>query len=346
MHPILPRLGARQAVPLLALLPLLGAKWETARPGTDSAAAEPDRPTYFVEGRRLFDRCGEEVVLRGVNKMVVWTDRTGARSFPEIAKTGANVVRIVWSTEARPEEMDAPLANAVASGMIPMIELHDATGNWEKLPGLVEYWTRPETVEVLRRHEANLLLNIANEAGDASVTDEEFRAGYREAILRLRAAGTRTPLVIDAAGWGRAEDQLLRAAPSLLEVDPERNLLFSVHWWHSDNDTARITRALEEWVRRDLPLVVGEFAHKEAGCRGRIAYEHILAEGQRLGIGWMAWSWGPGNADCAEMDMTEDGTYETLHGWGLEVAVTDPNSIRNTSVRPFSLVHGRCRASV
>jgi mannan endo-1,4-beta-mannosidase len=80
------------------------------------------------------------------------------------------------------------------------------------------------------------------------------------------------------------------------------------------------------------------------GCRGRIAYEHIMQEAQRLGIGWLAWSWGPGNSDCREMDMTTDGTFDTLHDWGLEVAVTDPNSIRNTSVRPYSILHGECRA--
>lgn len=304
-------------------------------------AAEEDA-TLVVRGRRLFDRCGEEVVLRGVNKMVVWRDRTGERTFGEIARTGANVVRIVWTTEAAPEEMEAPLRNAVAHGMIPMIELHDATGKWEKLPEVLDYWTRPATVEVLRRHEANLLVNIANEAGDGTVTDQQFQEGYGQAVRRLRAAGIRAPLVVDAAAWGRDERQLLRAAPHLLAQDPDRNLLFSVHWWHSDNDTARITAALEESVRREIPLIVGEFAHKEVGCKGRIAYEHILKEGQRLGVGWMAWSWGPGNGDCPEMDMTEDGTYASLHGWGLEVAVTDPNSIRNTAVRPRSVVLGRC----
>jgi hypothetical protein len=43
---------------------------------------------------------------------------------------------------------------------------------------------------------------------------------------------------------------------------------------------------------------------------------------------------GPGNADCAQMDMTKTTAFETLFDWGLEIAITDSNSIKNTAVRP------------
>lgn len=42
------------------------------------------------------------------------------------------------------------------------------------------------------------------------------------------------------------------------------------------------------------------------------------------------------------LDMTADGTHDALQGWGVEVAVTHPYSIRNTAVRPRSLVYGWC----
>ena len=49
---------------------------------------------------------GNPVLLRGVNKMSVFDDEdpTGAIAFPEIRKTGANTVRIVWAmaTDAQP----------------------------------------------------------------------------------------------------------------------------------------------------------------------------------------------------------------------------------------------------
>ena len=73
--------------------------------------------------------------------------------------------------------------------MIPIIELHDATGEWQKLPVLVDYWTSPEVVEVLKKHEEYLIINIGNEVG-AQVSESDFKTGYETAIKRMREAGT------------------------------------------------------------------------------------------------------------------------------------------------------------
>jgi mannan endo-1,4-beta-mannosidase len=340
-----PRFPAAAGLALFATavaIVMLGSGCRATVAGPAEVAGAPEPPGFRVDGRRLLDRCGEEVVLRGINRMTVVMDRDGIPSFPQIARTGANTVRIMWMTWRPAAEAAPAVANAVRSGTIPILELHDATGRWERLPEVVDFWLQPQMLEIIRRHEHEMIVNIANEAGDHGVTDEQFFDGYRTAIRRMRGAGIRTPLMIDAAGWGRNEEQLLRVAPRLLREDPERNLIFSWHPWDPGEQEARITRAMERSVEMDLPFVIGEFSHTTVRCAGAVPFRHIMAEAQRLRIGWLAWSWGPGNADCASMDMTTDSTFETLHGWGLEVAVTDPNSIRNTSVRPHSLVHGVC----
>ncbi|MCC7404320.1 MAG: hypothetical protein IT288_07975, partial [Bdellovibrionales bacterium] len=61
------------------------------------------RTAYYVDQGKLYDPCGEEVILRGVNKMAAFADRPGD-SFPEIAKTGANTVRFMWLTMIEPSE--------------------------------------------------------------------------------------------------------------------------------------------------------------------------------------------------------------------------------------------------
>lgn len=299
----------------------------------------------YVKGKDIFTPFGDQVILRGINEMFIWSnDITGEKILPEIAKTGANSVRIVWLTDteeanASPENLDKIIQNCVNLQMIPMPELHGATGKWDKLQEQVDYWTNPNVVEVLKKHESYLLLNIANECGGHEIKPEEFLEGYKKAIDQIRATGLRCPLVIDASGWGQDLDILLATGPELLSHDPLQNLIFSVHMWWVANDgsTERIISGIEKSVEMNLPLIVGEFAPMGVGCARSIDYHTIMEQCEKHKIGWLTWSWGyVKNGDCAEMDMTRGesrGYFEALTDWGLEVAVTHPLSIKNTSTR-------------
>jgi mannan endo-1,4-beta-mannosidase len=301
-----------------------------------------------VRGRFLYDRCGEKVLLRGINEMVVWLSSgpDGLPEFAEIAKTGANAVRIVWLATESSAGLDQAITNALAQKLIPIVELHDATGKWDLLPTLVDYWTRADVVAVIKKHEQNLLVNIGNEVGD-QVDNAAWEAGYKQAITRMRGAGITVPLVIDASKWGQNIDQLQAVGPALVKHDP--NILLSVHMWWTDGSGATITRELEESVALNLPLMVGEFAqHAVYECgKHPFDYKTLLAKSVEHEVGWLAWSWGAvKNSDCQSdgpFDMTTNGTFAGLTGWGREVAVTDPNSIQNTSVRPRSIETGSCR---
>lgn len=317
--------------------------------GSDSGSASG---TFRVEGRFLHDRCGEKVILRGVNEMVVWSGaKDGLPEFVEIAKTGANTVRIVWNEEGTAAELDVAIANALANEMIPMVEHHSATGDLSLLPSTVDYWTSPDVLAILKKYEADLLLNIANESGNAEVTAPEFQAAYTTEITRLRDAGLVLPLIIDAPSWGQNIDVLQATGPALIAHDPESNLLFSVHMWWDDAAGTRVVSEIQESVEMGLPLIVGEFAqHSVWQCaQNPFAYEVLMAEAEEHEIGWYAWSWGGViNGDCGgegegSFDMTVGGVFGSWkEPWAEDVAVTDPNSIQNTSVRPASITTGSC----
>jgi mannan endo-1,4-beta-mannosidase len=303
-------------------------------------------PGFRVIGRFLYDKCGEKVILRGVNKKIIWEDPDGIPSYKEIAKTGANVVRIVWLTRGPADSLDITITNCIKEKMIPMIECHDATGKWDMLDSVVTYWTRPDIAAVIKKHEEYLLLNIANEAGDWHLPDSTFREGYIKSIQKIRAAGIRVPLFIDASDWGKRINTLQSEGPYLIEADPDRNIMFSIHmWWpemwgHSDSS---VIAEINESVKMNLPLIVGEFGNKwEEKEGGDIPYKTIIKQCQLNEIGWIAWSWGPRNYPQIFLDMTKDGTFDTLYDWGLEVAVTDSFSIKNTSVRPEFILRGKC----
>jgi mannan endo-1,4-beta-mannosidase len=113
-------------------------------------------------------------------------------------------------------------------------------------------------------------------------------------------------------------------------------------WGYSDST---IIEEIRESVNMELPLIVGEFGNKwEEKKGGDILYRTIMEQCQLNEIGWIAWSWGPGNNLQTFLDMTTEGTFNSLYGWGLEVAVTNPYSIKNTSIRPYSIVHGECKS--
>ena len=304
-----------------------------------------DHPGFYVQGRHLYDKCGEKVVLRGINKMIIWRDKDGDPSFKEIAKTGANVARIVWTTKGKPAELDTVIARCWENKMIPIIECHDATGDWSKLGLVIQYWIDPQIVRVIQKHQDYLLLNIANECGN-DVPADTFRLGYQQAILKMRDAGIHVPLIIDASVWGHEIDMLQSQGPALIVSDPDHNLMFSIHmWWPLmwGFDAQRVIDELQESVDLDLPLIVGEFGNQwDESEQGAIPYKTILRECQKHDIGWLAWSWGPGNNPQTFLDMTTDGNFDSLYGWGKEVAITDSFSIANTSIKSKFIKNGRC----
>jgi mannan endo-1,4-beta-mannosidase len=323
----------------------------------DPTPTTSTKPGFYVKDRFLYDPCDNRITLRGVNKMNIWTDKSGS-SFAEIAQTGANCVRIVWKAledngqPTKAADLDNLIATCVAQKMIPMVEAHDATGDWTMLSQVVAFWKRADIVAVIQKHQKYLLVNIANECGDDQVTDAQFTQGYTTAVQQLRQAGIHTPLVIDGTDYGKNLEQLVRVGAGLIQSDPDKNLLFSVHtyWPTAFGATPQFIKdQFDAAVKAGLPFIVGEFAPYGAyaggasicGPKGQVDYQTILSETQRLGIGWLAWEWGPGNVGggdplCIVMDMTVDSQFKNLKGWGKEVALTHANGIQKTAVRsPF-----------
>ncbi len=303
--------------------------------------AEDNYPGFKVKGRHLYDKDGEKVVMYGVNEMSIWGDIDGGKSLPEIRKTGANTVRLVWGLAGPARKLDILIYNCRINNMIPMIELHDATGDFSKLESLVDYWTNPEVVEVIKRHQEYLIVNIGNEVGQ-NVSKADFISGYTKAVNRMREAGIHVPLVIDASSYGQDIDMLQAAGPELIKADPDKNLMFSVHmWWPYmwGNSDKKVVDEIQESVDMELPLIVGEFGHQwEESENGAIPYKTILEQCHLNEVGYLAWSWGPGNNPQTFLDMTTDGTFNTLVEWGEEVCINNKHSIKNISVRPASMM--------
>ena len=297
-------------------------------------------PVFTVNGRSILDTGGDPVALRGVNKMSVFDDDDprGNNYFPEIALSKSNTVRIVWAIEddngaTDVNDLAALIANCQANKMLPMIELHDATGDLSKLPQLGNYWVRNDVLQVIFNAGGNLLINIANECGDENVTVNQWVSAYTPVIQKMRNAVIRTPLVIDAPDFGKNLELVVDGAGSLLDVDS--NLIFSVHpyWGISDGADGNFIEAqFDAAFAANFALIIGEFSEwcafngNDSICEtgGKCDYNAIMTKASEHGFGWYAWEWGPGNEfgdpKCSKMNMTTNGTFATkTAGWATAV---------------------------
>ena len=348
----------------------------------DNESQEQERTVFRMSGTDLVDPCGEKIILKGVNKMSVFdeVDISGEEYFPEIAKTGSNCVRIVWrvtnqdGTPTSLTRFETLIKNCIANKMIPMVELHDATCDWGLLDEMVDYWVRPDVVELIQRYEHALLVNIANEAGDGNVTAQQFTDGYKSAITRMRDAGIRTPLIIDAQTCGQELDILVPTSAALIAHDPDHNIMFSVHpYWSKiailQAQPTFIKDQLKKAKDNNIPLILGELCGyggwpgngepKQEICneKGSIDYQTLLAEAAANNFGYLVWEWGPGNAvyevnppyPCPGMDITTDGTYESVEdivpgsiprAWIRDVIIDSPHSIKNTAQKTSYILNG------
>jgi len=300
--------------------------------------------TMYVEGRHLYASEGEKVVLRGVNEMFVWSDdRDGSRLLPEIAKTGANCVRLVWTAEEGDESTLVELIErCIAHQMIAMPECHSATGEWEKLDVCVDFWNHPDLVDGIRRNRKWTLLNIGNEVGDGNVTAEQFKTGYKDAIDSLRGWGYTVPLVIDASRWGQDVDVIFATWQEILDHDPLHNILFSVHSYWPDTDNYH--RVATESVNEGLPVIIGEGPSptRYPDCN-LLDYGTGLEVAGQNEIGWLSWSWGglPNGHCVPNFDHTLDGVFgEWQTPYAAEMMAEHPYSLMRTAERPPSFFSG------
>jgi mannan endo-1,4-beta-mannosidase len=311
----------------------------------NAVAASTKTDMMTVRGRFLYTAAGERVVLRGVNEMFSSSpDPTGVRTLPEIARTGANAVRIMTQPRYLASSLDAIIRNTIANGMIPIVECHAATGKWEKLGDCVAYWTRTDIAAVIRRHQRWVLVNIANEAGK-EVSQRDFLAGYRDAIARIRSVDIEVPLVIDGSDWGKEYRMLLDSWAPLNAADPRHAIIVSAHSYWVGTEAERKTpyREIIARVTRDnIPFLLGEGPTAAGWDCKPSPYRWAMGELQRAEIGWLTWSWGMmPNGDCREenrYDVTDGGRFGAWKSEsGEAMMISDPASIRNTSRRPCSI---------
>lgn len=313
---------------------------QVARPGYNTGKG------FFILDGKLYDSTGNEFIPIGANTAVFWQSETnGMKSFPDMKKAGANCARIVsvtnhpdnsWSWQSSFTKQKACVKACVDNKLIPILEFHDVTcGNGydtdaegKFLKKVVDYWCTPNLVSLCKEYEKYLIVNVANEWGPANVG---FRDGYKKAITAMRNAGIKNTILIDAGGCGQNPSTLINYAQELLDFDPEKNILFAIHFyglWMTKEKTKQswqfyVEDYLQQFKTKKIPVIVGEFGWTGAPDNFTLYDpQKIITESNKHGIGWLFWAWNSEPtqiyynivADYAkgyttEADLTEHGKF-------------------------------------
>jgi cellulase (glycosyl hydrolase family 5) len=342
---------------------------------------------FYTATGRLYDAYGHEFVIRGIANPHLWFDTAAQylayKDLPLIAGYGTNTIRAVWDTTtlaagSAPDGgmvtdgggvlVPAPasllaedLYGIVQQKMVPMIELHGASGltDTASLMAMVNYYVRPEVKKVLTDFQDYLLVNIANEwSGPSTGTAAPFayattyELAYQQAISTLRQNGITHTLVIDAPGFGQIIanttapaatqiDNWFTAVQNLLAYDASlspshaANLLFSVHMYGfypaSDATNANVASVLNHaGVGTTIPLIVGEFGWTHSGTV--VAWNYIMQQCVAKGIGYIGWSWFGNAAGTAvqALNIVQSWSGPLTSPWGAGL-MTGANGIQATS---------------
>ncbi|ROQ68430.1 mannan endo-1,4-beta-mannosidase [Streptomyces sp. 840.1] len=276
-----------------------------------------------ISDGRLVEGNGDDFIMRGVNHAHTWyPGETGSTA--DIKATGANTVRVVLSDGDRwsrngPDDVAAVIARCRANRLICVLEVHDTTGYGEDsaagtLDHAADYWIGLK--DVLAGQEDYVVINIGNEPW-GNTDPAGWTAPTTAAVKKLRAAGLAHTIMVDAPNWGQDWQNVMRDnAQAVYDADPAGNLLFSIHMYSVYNTAQKVTDYLNAFVDAGLPLVIGEFGGP-ADQYGDPDEDTMMSEAQRLGLGWIAWSWS-GNTDPV-LDLAVGFDPARLSPWGERV---------------------------
>ncbi|WP_433223024.1 cellulase family glycosylhydrolase [Dactylosporangium sp. CS-047395] len=296
---------------------------------------------FYVRHGRLYDADHHEFVIRGVGQNhAVYPDRT-PQMFRDVKAMGANAVRVELSAGVVARRNDAAdVARVIGlcrqNRLICVLVVNDTTG-WgyrpEAIPQAkaVDYWISIR--QALIGQEKYAIIDVANEP---YVLDNfaTWPADTKESIARLRRAGLRHTLMVDAPDWGQDVSFTMRDdAAGVFAADPQHNTVFSIHVYGAFSRATTIHDYLDRFLRAGLPIAVTEFAYTHQD--GEVDEDAVMSEARIHDIGYLAWSWSGNSGDVSNLDMVREFDAAALTWWGRRV-FDGPDGIRQTS-RPATV---------
>ena len=291
-----------------------------------------------MSGTKLLDANGNEFIMRGINHAHVWYQWNLNEALDGIAKTGANCVRLVladgdaWGKTSA-DDLKNVIEQCEKRKLIAVVEIHDATygtagDDDSRLVNAAKYWI--EMKDILNEHRDTVIVNIANEWHNGSwAKTDEWAAGYKKVIPMIRNAGVQNTLMVDCDGNGQYPQSLFDHANDILNVDAQKNTMFSVHMYeYAGSDSWTIKNTINKCLDMGICTVIGEFGFRHTN--GDVDEQTIMDYCTEKGMGYIGWSWKGNGGGVEYLDLSYDWSGNSLSSWG-NTLINGTNGIKQTS---------------
>jgi mannan endo-1,4-beta-mannosidase len=323
--------------------PAPGAQTSTAPDGGPSTPPPSTAGTgvYQTNGRFLDDPCGEPVVVRGVEQMF-WRATWIKPSFVgEIAKTGANAVRVLSQITAPTPDGSPPFDLAETEQLIQAVIAEKMMVDIAVNGGAdSSIYLRADVKALIQKYEKYLTIHAM---GESYVdTDAAWATEAKAVVASMRSAGYKAPLYLLPTNAGRNLRAILTYGQEILDSDPLKNVVFGWQaYWGSSNYYQNLFKmtlaeAMVKVKDATFPIQVG--LEKTTDPGETMNYSAVMADAQTHQIGWAWWDW-----RMSVDNLTTDGTFGHWAATGEDVALKNAASLQKTSKRTYFQLNGTCK---
>lgn len=291
-------------------------------------SAQPLSPTLQVSGRNLLDRCGNVLVLRGLEQNQTVNVNGGTiingswdAVVDQANTTRANQIRIILE-DVNIAQTRQMVERAVSRNLV--VEIHTSIG----------YYSQPAVQQMVAANKTHLILGIFGEPDYDDVP--RWQQETMSALQTIRSLGYDSPVLIMANLYGRDLPSVLQYGQTLVNADPLHKVImgWQAYWgqsnWYQGWYGMTFQQAMTQIASKQFPIQVG-LTYNADNPADPIDYPLLMSLTRQHGISTHFWDYYSRNSldqnKLAIRNMTT-GVW-SMTSLGQTVLQTDPNSFWN-----------------
>jgi hypothetical protein len=292
-------------------------------------AAAQLSPTLQVSGPHILDRCGNVLVLRGLEQNQTVNVNGGTiingswnAVVDQLDTTRANQMRIILE-DVSVSQTRQMVERAVSKNLV--VEIHTSIG----------YYNSNSVRQMVEANKSHLILGIFGEP--AYEDRERWEQETMDALQTIRALGYDTPVLIMANLYGRDLPSVLEYGQTLSNADPLHKVImgWQAYWgsttnWYQTFYGMTFAQAMAQIAQKNFPVQVG-LTYNADNPPDIIDYPQLMALTRQHGISTHFWDYYSRNALDQNKLVTRNMTTGVWSNTSLgqTVLITDPNSFWN-----------------